>query len=149
MRSTGGDENMRSLIITALISIGLAFPAAAVDLSRQKPVQVKVNMGTPLGKSGFFPNKLTFETGKLYSLSLHNPSNKAHYFTSLAFANSVWSRKVQHAAMEEKGAISEIEVFPGHTAQWFFVPVQAGTFELHCKKKGHREAGEIGQIVIK
>ena len=140
---------MHKLILTAVLSVGLAFPAAAVDLSRQKPITVSVSMGNPLGKAGFFPNELTFETGKLYRLVLKNPSNKAHYFTSLGFANSVWTRKVQHAAMEVKGAITEVEVFPGHEAQWFFVPVQAGTFDLICKKKGHKEAGEVGKIVIK
>ncbi len=140
---------MRYLFPTVLLSVSLAFPAVAADLSRQKPIEVKVSIGNALGKHGFFPNKLTFETGKLYRLRIKNPSNKAHYFTSLKFASSIWTRKVQHAAMEVKGAISEIEVFPGHTADWYFVPVAAGTFKLICKKKGHEKLGGIGQIVVK
>jgi uncharacterized cupredoxin-like copper-binding protein len=140
---------MRNLCITALLSVGLAFPAVAADLSRQKPIEVKVSIGNALGKNGFFPNKLTFETGKLYRLRIKNPSNKPHYFTSLKFASAVWTRKVQHAAMEVKGAITEVEVFPGHTADWYFVPVATGTFKLICKKKGHEKAGGHGQIVVK
>ena len=140
---------MRKVLTAVLLSVGLSFPAVAADLSRLKPIEVKVSIGNALGKHGFFPNKLSFETGKLYRLSIKNPSNKAHYFTSLKFASAVWTRKVQHAAMEVKGAISEIEVFPGHSADWYFVPVQAGTFKLICKKKGHEKAGGVAEIVVK
>ena len=140
---------MRNIFLTTLLSVGLAFPVAAVDLSRQKPIPVKIELGNSLGKLAFFPNKLTFETGKLYKLTIKNSSNKPHYFTSHKFAAAVWTRKVQTLANEVKGAVTEVEVFPGHSADWYFVPVQAGTFDLVCTKKGHKEAGMIGQITEK
>ena len=140
---------MRNLVLTTLLSVGLAYPVAAADLSRQKPIEVKIELGNALGKLGFFPNELTFETGKLYKLTIKNPSNKFHYFSAPKFAASIWTRKVQTNTSEVKGAIREVEVFSGGSTDWYFVPVAAGTFELVCTKKGHKEAGEVGTITIR
>jgi hypothetical protein len=55
---------------------------------------------------------------------------------------------------EFKGAIREIEVYPGHAAEWWFVPVAAGRIsDLHCgikdkDGKSHAEHGMVGEIVI-
>jgi uncharacterized cupredoxin-like copper-binding protein len=55
---------------------------------------------------------------------------------------------------EFKGAIREIEVYPGHAAEWWFVPVAAGRVaDLQCGVTGsdgktHAEHGMTGEIVI-
>ena len=68
-------------------------------------------------------NRLRFETGKLYKLVLHEDTNNdPHYFTSHAFTQLIFTRKVQVTQMRDgklvtlaefKGAIREIEVYPG------------------------------------
>lgn len=135
------------IMISIMIIPALAFGVG--DLSKQEPVVVKITLGSEKGNLSFSPSKLTFETGKLYKLVLTNPSLHKHYFTSLGFAAAVWTRKVQDGSMEVKGSIREIEMLPGGTAEWFFVPVQTGVFELYCHVKGHREAGMVGTINIK
>ena len=90
----------------------------------------------------FEPKQLKFETGKLYKLILRNQSSDPHYFTSHNFSQMVWTRKVQVVQVRDgkpvtlaefKGAIREIEVYPGHAAEWWLVPVQAGrTADLRC-----------------
>ena len=85
---------------------------AAGDLSRRNPVTIEVRLGSRDGHLTFKPNGLTFETGRLYKLVLINPSPSKHYFTALRFAAAVWTRKVQDANMEVKGAVREIEVLP-------------------------------------
>jgi uncharacterized cupredoxin-like copper-binding protein len=135
---------------------------AAGDLSRQDPITVTVDLGVP-GKHEFIPNKLHFETGKLYKLVLRNRSDAPHYFTSHAFSGMVWTRKAQVTQerdgkvvtlAEFKGAIREIEVYPGYSAEWWFVPVAAGRVtDLHCgirapDGKTHAEHGMTGEIVI-
>jgi uncharacterized cupredoxin-like copper-binding protein len=116
-------------LVTLLMCCGLTgatgTPAqAAGDLSRQEPIEVKVELGAP-GHHSFVPNKLRFETGKLYRLVLTNPSGDPHYFTSHAFTQLIYTRKVQVMGMRDgkpaplaefKGAIREIEVYPGQTA---------------------------------
>jgi uncharacterized cupredoxin-like copper-binding protein len=55
---------------------------------------------------------------------------------------------------EFKGAIREIEVYPGQTAEWWFVPVATGRVtDLRCSivdkdGKTHADHGMVGEIVI-
>jgi uncharacterized cupredoxin-like copper-binding protein len=136
--------------------------AAQADLSRQEPIEVTVELGKA-GHHAFVPNRLRFETGKLYKLVLRNPSDDPHYFTSHAFTQLIYTRKVQVTQQREgknttlaefKGAIREIEVYPGQTAEWWFVPVAAGRVtDLRCgiagkDGKSHAEHGMVGEIVI-
>ena len=135
---------------------------AAGDLSRQEPIEVTVELGKP-GQHAFTPSKLRFETGKLYKLVLRNPSSDPHYFTSHAFTQLIYTRKVQVVQTRDgktvplaefKGAIREIEVYPGQTAEWWFVPVAAGRVtDLRCgivgaDGKSHADHGMVGEIVI-
>lgn len=55
---------------------------------------------------------------------------------------------------EIKGTIREIEVYPGGTAEWWFVPVAVGANELYCHVKDedgktHTEKGMVGSVTIK
>jgi uncharacterized cupredoxin-like copper-binding protein len=151
-----------SIVLGAMLFMGASAPAA--DLSQQKPIEIRVD----LGKSGvdqhrFYPETLTLETGKLYRLVLHNPSNSAHYFFSSDLASKVWTRKAQvmdevgasrKAIAEIKGATREIEVYPGGTAEWWFVPVSAGNItDVICtikEKDGktHADHGMRASVVI-
>jgi uncharacterized cupredoxin-like copper-binding protein len=146
------------------VALGIASGAALAsgDLSRQTPIEVTVDLGAP-GKHAFAPNQLKFETGKLYKLTLRNASDDPHYFTSHAFSQMVFTRKAQVVQQRDgkgvtlaefKGAIREIEVYPGHSAEWWFVPIAAGRVtDLRCDIKGsdgktHAELGMTGEIVI-
>jgi len=150
------------LAATIATAVTTGHAAAAGDLSRQTPIEVTVELGKP-GQHAFVPNRLRFETGKLYKLILTNPSNDPHYFTSHAFTQLIYTRKVQVTQMRDgklvtlaefKGAIREIEVYPGHSAEWWFVPVATGRVtDLQCGIRGedgktHAEHGMIGEIVI-
>src|SRR5262245_18712748 len=157
---------MHSVLIAALagavLASGICAAGAAGDLSRQEPIEVTVALGKP-GQHVFVPNRLRFETGKLYKLVLTNPSNDPHYFTSHAFTQLIYTRKVQVTLMRDgklvtlaefKGAIREIEVYPGHSAEWWFVPVATGRVtDLQCGIRGndgktHADHGMVGEIVI-
>jgi len=154
----------RTLLAAAAFGVAVALPTAlwsAGDLSRQNPIEVTVDLGKP-GEHAFVPREIKFETGKLYKLILRNPSNDPHYFTSDAFSGMIFTRKVQVTQQREgktvtlaefKGAIREIEVYPGHAAEWWFVPVAAGRVsDLRCgivkDGKTHAQLGMTGEIVI-
>jgi uncharacterized cupredoxin-like copper-binding protein len=150
--------------LLAIVLALIATPAAAQgDLSRQEPIVVRVELQTDGHRHFFEPNHLTFKTGKLYRLVLHNPSDAPHYFTSPGLADRVFTRKVEvvtgegggaQRLAEIKGNIREIEVFPGGTAEWWFVPVATVEgAELHCNVKDeegktHAERGMVGTIDI-
>ena len=137
----------RKLFVLGLL-LALAGPAGAADLSRQTPIEVTVRLGSAGGELSFSPNRLGLQAGKLYKLVLENPSEDKHYFSALRFAAAVWTRKVETAAAEIKGAVREIELKPGGRAEWFLVPVQAGTFGLECTIPGHAEGGMVGTLTI-
>jgi uncharacterized cupredoxin-like copper-binding protein len=145
-----------------MLAVAPAAVQAAGNLAGQEPIVVTVELGRP-GQHAFVPNKLRFETGKLYRLVLTNPSNDPHYFTSHAFSQMIFTRKVQVTQMREgkavalaefKGAIREIEVYPGQSAEWWFVPVSTGRVtDLRCgisgsDGKSHADHGMVGEIVI-
>src|SRR5262245_16684736 len=144
------------------VAAAAAVAHAAGDLSRQQPIEIKVELGRT-GEHAFVPNRLRFETGKLYRLVLTNPSRDPHYFTSHAFSQLVYTRKVQVVQQRDgkavtlaefKGAIREIEVYPGETAEWWFVPIATGRVsDLRCSivaadGKSHADHGMVGEIVI-
>ena len=159
-----GEFNIPRMLGAALAA-SLVLPATvhgAGDLSRQAPIEVTVDLGKP-GQHAFTPSRIKFETGKLYKLILRNPSEDPHYFTSDAFTQMIFTRKVQVTQQRDgksvtlaefKGAIREIEVYPGHAAEWWFVPVAAGRVtDLRCgivgkDGKSHAEHGMVGEIVI-
>jgi uncharacterized cupredoxin-like copper-binding protein len=94
---------------------------------------------------------------------LKNSSNEPHYFTSHAFTQLIYTRKVQvvqerdgklTTLAEFKGTIREIEVYPGQIAEWWLVPVATGRVtDLRCgivdnDGKSHADHGMVGEIVI-
>lgn len=157
----------RQTITSTLAAILLAAAAsaqAAGDLSGQEPITVVVELGRADGTHVFVPNRLRFETGRLYRLALRNVSPDPHYFTSHEFAARIFTRKVQViqrrpdgrevTLAEVKGAIREVEVYPGQTAEWWFVPVATGHItDLRCgilahDRRSHAAHGMTGEIVI-
>lgn len=155
---------VRRALVTATLLAMPGIGRAAGDLSRQTPLVVTVELGRPDGTHAFEPNRLRFETGRLYNLVLRNVSRDPHYFTSDEFAARIFTRKVQVTQRqadgrevtlaEFKGVIREIEVYPGHAAEWWFVPVATGRItDLRCgivaaDRRTHAEHGMVGEILI-
>ena len=151
--------HLKSNKLSIVFFLNLLFPAhlyAAGDMTDQPPVEINISLGNAENKLRFYPSTLEFETGKLYKLVIKNPSSQKHYFTAEGLARSVFTRKVQIVgntnvtSAEVKGHINEIEVYPGGTAEWWFVPVKTlNASTLHCSITGHTEAGMTGSITIK
>lgn len=142
-------------LLSVLLLTGTAASQAAGDMTAQQAITRHVQLGDKKNNLRFVPDRLKFETGKLYKLVIHNPSQQKHYFTAEALSRSVFTRKVEvlskegKTVAEVKGGINEIEVYPGGTAEWWFVPVKTlRAAPLHCAIKGHTEAGMTGHITI-
>ncbi|WP_066427030.1 plastocyanin/azurin family copper-binding protein [Anabaena sp. 4-3] len=142
------------VVLGCLLCLGLSWGSPAIaaissgDLSRQSVTEVTVSLGNSANEFKFEPSSLEFVPGKRYLLRLTNPSQLKHYFTAKDFADAIWSQKVEAGKVEIKGAVHELELKPGATAEWVFVPMKSGKYSLRCSIPGHTEAGMIGEIVI-
>jgi uncharacterized cupredoxin-like copper-binding protein len=156
------EETMKQAIlmisVAALLCLGLPVRTilAEGDLTRQQPIDITVRLGNEKNALVFTPAILELKTGKLYRLILVNASPQAHYFSSEGLASAVFTRKAQvngkdgKPIAEVKGQVRELEVYPGGTAEWWFVPVKAGSFnDLKCTIAGHEAGGMKGKIVIR
>lgn len=149
-------KNILSNIILIYLVVYSHYVSASGDLTQQKPEVMIVLLGDENNRLKFYPPKLIFETGKLYKLVIKNPSPQKHYFNNEPFSRSVFTRKAQIknsegvSLAEIKGYISEIEVYPNSTVEWWFVPVKTlNASVLTCSIRGHQAAGMMGEIIIK
>ena len=139
----------------------MSYNSYSADLTRQKEIEKIVLLKGEQGKIHFYePNELVFNTGKLYKLIIKNESDSKHYFTSTLFAKSIFTRKVQVSlnnkkVAEIKGIINNVEVWPNHQLEWWFVPIKTGVFkDLYCNVKdtktnlSHANMGMTGTIII-
>lgn len=137
------------LLLSVLFWLGGLGGGNPIALASPSPLtEVRIHLGTASNELRFEPDDLEFEAGKKYKLILDNPSGSKHYFTAKDFADAIWTQKVEAGNVEVKGAIHELELKPGAVAEWVFVPLKAGTFELHCSIAGHSEAGMVGSLTI-
>ena len=137
---------MMRLIITCLFFTLICCQNLA--LAAPQITEIAVHLGTSQNELKFVPNELNFEVGKNYKLMLDNPSQIKHYFTAKDFADAIWTAKVNAGNVEIKGAIHELELKPGAKAEWVFVPIKPGQYNLRCIIPGHTEAGMTGKISI-
>lgn len=145
--------SLRMLAASACLAAAPAF--AAGDLTKQDPTIITLTLGTAQGEHRFTPAALTFETGTLYALRLHNAGTNAYYFGSQGLADAVYSRKVSvlgadgGVLAEVYGPVRRLELKPGSTAEWWFVPVRTGRFEDVMSTRSHTEAGMRATIEIR
>ncbi|WP_088240748.1 biphenyl 2,3-dioxygenase [Calothrix rhizosoleniae] len=118
------------------------------NLLKQTPINITVSLSNSADELKFFPNNLEFTSGKRYKLQLTNPSPQKHYFTAKDFADAIWTQKVEAGNVEVKGAIHELELKPKAQADWVFVPMKPGNYQLRCSIAGHTQAGMIGKIAV-
>lgn len=136
-----------ALALAALLAAAPVTAPAAGDLTKQDPMPVTLTLGTPEGEHRFTPDTLSFETGTLYALRLHNAGRNPYYFGSQGLADAVYSRKVVVLGpdggilAEVYGPVRRMELKPGATVEWWFLPVRTGRFDDVMSTRSHAEAG--------
>lgn len=137
------------MLMLAVVLVSSSLVWAGGDLSRQTPVELKVLLGTKSNEFAISPKTWNLETGKLYKVTLVNEGKVKHEWVASEFTLNIWTRKVEVSGVEVKGVINEIELLAGAKADWYFVPIRTGEFEMACEIEGHKEAGMVGKIIVK
>lgn len=137
------------IVAVFVFCLVVMLPLGAIAATTSTNLEViNIDLGNADNELKFFPNELKLVAGKRYKLVLNNPSPQKHYFTAKDFANNSWTQKVEAGKVEIKGAINELELKPGATAEWVLIPEKPGTYALRCPIAGHTEAGMTGKIII-
>lgn len=149
-------KTVLKVLSLALALVYAPFTLAEGDLSSANVITLKLEMGSNTKGMYFLPNELNLVTGQAYKLVLVNTDATKHEFEEVEFVEKIFTRKVELLTekgtllAEIKGHISEIEVGPHASIEWYFVPVQTGAnIEMVCAIPGHKEAGMAGLINIK
>lgn len=141
---------MRWIVVgLAMVLLSTTLVWAGGDLSRQTPVELKVLLGTKDNEFVISPKTWNLQTGKLYKVTLVNAGKVKHEWVAPEFTLTIWTRKVDVGGVEIKGVINEIELAAGTKADWYFIPIRTGEFEMACEIEGHKEAGMFGKVVVK
>jgi len=145
----GGCTVSKVVLVLAALLVSTSLVWAGGDLSRQAPVELKVLLGAKSNEYAISPKTWNLQTGKLYKVALVNEGKLKHEWASPEFTLTLWTRKVEAGGAEIKGIINEIELLPGAKADWYFVPIRTGTFEMACEIDDHKEKGMVGKIIVK
>jgi len=128
---------MRLGILATIAGATLVASSAlgAGNLAFQDAIAVEMDIGRCQ------PTSLTFETGKLYDLTIMNSDDDELDFDVAGFASRIFTRKLEvwdsdgGKIAEIKGAITELELPGEREVHWWFVPVQTtrSTLEVECE----------------
>ena len=105
------------------------------------------------------PAILNLVEKRKYQLKIVNASDSTHYFwapeldgfSATTTRITVDKGKVRNrvaGAPDEEYLTAEMEIRPGGTAVWEFVPKMAGKFKWGCSIHSHADAGLKGEIVV-
>jgi uncharacterized cupredoxin-like copper-binding protein len=141
----------------------LAAVAAEVG-GKTKPQRIILSLGREGDRKRLFhPSLISLAVGRPYTLVIENPSLEVHEFDAPDLVSAARSSDVK--VLDDIGATArplakivgtpaEIEVMPGGTVEWTFVPVLAGSYDILCdiedqSGKTHTAMGMKGLITVK
>ncbi len=100
---------------------------------------------------GYHPREIRLKAGVPHRLIIENHGVNNHYFVAPEFFRAVAPRKAEVPRYAEFKAdhIRSFELFAaGGRLEFWFVPVDRGTYRAHCHLGGHAEMGVEGILVI-
>lgn len=83
----------------------------------------------------FKPNKFEASAGQKVTFKVTNKGTVEHNFVILS--------------PDESQELAQITTQPGETKSLEFTPTEAATYPIDCNIAGHKEAGMVGELVVK
>ncbi len=99
-----------------------------------------------------YPGKLTLRKGELYRFIVINPTDMTHIVAAPEFSEKTLTSalmKTPASADLAKASLAEgIAVRPGEMMEWYFMPVQEGTYKFGCGTPAHAKAGMHAMVEV-
>ncbi|MFZ2006998.1 MAG: cupredoxin domain-containing protein [Stellaceae bacterium] len=125
-----------ALLAAALVAALAPVGSLAGDWSKARKVTVVTV------EYAFKPADLTFHAGTAYRLHLENKGKETHEFTAPDFFEAIDMRNPDLTGPDH----TEIIIQPGQKKDFYFIPKQAGSYDLRCSD--HDWAGMVGHITV-
>lgn len=102
---------------------------------------------------GFEPNVINVSAGSPVELTLINEGAIEHDFvievipvTNVSSSNS----GEHHMAIDEHSEFDlHTSTAAGETSTLIFTPTESGTYQIICSVPGHKDAGMVGELIVK
>jgi uncharacterized cupredoxin-like copper-binding protein len=117
----------------------------------KKPARiVQIVMREKDGKMMFIPDRLNIKKGEQVRFVLRNNGALEHEFVlATKVENLKHAEAMKNNSATEHEEQNGREVEPGKTGELVWRFTKSGEFEFACLIPGHREAGMLGEIVVK
>jgi uncharacterized cupredoxin-like copper-binding protein len=118
---------------------------AEVDWNKADVVRIE------LRDYGFAPRELRLRTGRPYRLEIFNSGGNTHYFNAPEFFQSVATHKAEVRSQAEikANSFTQFEIMRrGGQLDFYFVPLVAGTYRVHCHLENHAQMGVEGLLIV-
>lgn len=136
-----------------LLKKALAVLLFAVFLSACAGGSAPTKVTITMAEFGFEPNSISVTAGSPVELTLVNEGAVEHDFVievipvvDVSSSNS----GDHHMATEEHSEYDlHTSTAAGETSTLTFTPTEAGTYQIICSVPGHKDAGMIGELIVK
>ena len=141
------------ILAAALCGLLLGLPAAQAQEDDSWPIMdVYVQFGGEHGELRVSPPQLTLQAGELYRIVLTNPSKVKHVVAAPELAAKGLTAEIAQGPEDVDNPAASIargiELGPGQTIEWTFLPLEEGTFKLGCRNYIHAAAGMHAMIKV-
>jgi len=138
-----------SLKAASWVQNGPALIEAASATWKAKQKTIRIEAGEDGAKMFFKPKNIVLKVGMPYVIELVNVGKVKHEYTADEFFPTMAFRKAEDASGEYKAPmLKEAEVKAGQQLDLYLIPTKAGTYDIICEIKGHKEAGMFGTITV-
>lgn len=97
----------------------------------------------------FGSKELTLEKGKTYKLVFNNSDAVEHDFAIDKIPVKITAEGHDGGHGSSKKADLHVHADAGKTESVEFTPTEIGTYNFYCTVVGHKDAGMVGQLVVK
>jgi len=156
--------NIKKLMVILSVPLVLIAQTACIGATEKPkleadslPLGETIEVNLDLAEYKFIPNHLEFELGKSYNLKIRNIGKVRHEIGAPVLAVSVLTLGVEvinkdgNTIVTFRGKPAGIELMPGQTVHWRFIPIKAQpkAKQMTCDEPKHLQHGMLGTFIIR